>query len=117
MYYALLTLFVIVALLLIVVTILQKGRGDVGAAFGASMGQSIFGAGGVDTVLTKATYWLGGIFLALALILSLVPKEEKGSILEKEEANEVKTAPAKPPAESEKGGTPPSGTPTQEKAQ
>ncbi len=82
MYYALLTLFIIVAVLLIIVSLLQKGRGDVGAAFGGGMGQSIFGVGGVETILTKITYWLGAIFLIVALLLSIVPKE-KSSVVEK----------------------------------
>ncbi len=114
MYYALLTLFVIVAILLIIVTLLQKGRGDVGAAFGAGIGQSIFGVGGVDTILTKATYWLGGLFLLLAIAISIVPKGEKGSILEREIRDESKTAPLQSPGETQKGrgdnaGTPPKG--------
>lgn len=82
MYYALLTLFIIVAILLIIASLLQKGRGDVGAAFGGGMGQSIFGVGGVETILTKVTYWLGALFLILALLLSIIPKE-KGSVVEK----------------------------------
>ena len=103
MYYAVLTLFLMVAVLLIVLSLLQKGRADVGAAFGGGMGQSIFGAGGVDTILTKITYWLGGIFLLLALLLSIIPKEEKGSILEKEIGNEGKTAPIEASPAPEKG--------------
>ncbi len=103
MYYALLALFLMVAILLIILSLLQKGRSDVGAAFGGGMGQSIFGVGGVDTVLTKATYWLGGIFLLLALLLSVVPKEKKGSILEKELKDESKTAPVEPAPLPEKG--------------
>ncbi|GEM_PF-326177 len=103
MYYALLTLFVIVAVLLIILALLQKGRGDVGAAFGGGMGQSIFGAGGVDTILTKATYWLGGIFLVLAVLLSIVPRGERGSIIEKEIRDEVREAPEKPAQGTEKG--------------
>lgn len=115
MYYALLTLFVIVAVLLIILALLQKGRGDVGAAFGGGMGQSIFGAGGVDTILTKATYWLGGIFLVLAVLLSIVPKGEKGSILEKE-LNEGKTAPVKPSGGAQERRGTDTGIPSQEKA-
>ena len=103
MYYFLLTLFVIVAVLLIILSLLQKGRGDVGAAFGGAMGQSIFGAGGVDTILTKATYWLGGIFLVLAVILSVVPKEEKGSIIERSLRDETKGADFKPATGTEEG--------------
>ncbi|MCS7263003.1 MAG: preprotein translocase subunit SecG, partial [Aquificaceae bacterium] len=58
MYYLLLAIFLVVALLLVVVVLLQRSRGDVGSAFGG-MGQGVFGPGGVDTILTKATYWLG----------------------------------------------------------
>ncbi len=103
MYYALLTLFVIVAILLIILALLQKGRGDVGAAFGGAMGQSIFGAGGVDTILTKATYWLGGAFLLLAVLISIVPKEDKGSIIEREFQNETQRTDKQAPAQPEKG--------------
>ncbi len=117
MYYALLTLFVIVSILIIILALLQKGRGDVGAAFGGGMGQSIFGAGGVDTILTKATYWLGGIFLFLAVLLSIVPREEKGSILEKEIENESPTAPAESHPSPEKGREDNTGTPAQKKTE
>ncbi len=103
MYYALLTLFVIVAVLLIILALLQKGRGDVGAAFGGGMGQSIFGAGGVDTILTKATYWLGGLFLVLAILLSIVPRGEKGSILEKKLKDESERAPVQTTPGTQKG--------------
>jgi len=82
MYYAVLTLFIIVALLLIIASLLQKSRGDVGAAFGGGAWQSIFGAGGVETILTKITYWLGALFLILAFLLSVIPKG-KGSVVEK----------------------------------
>ncbi len=103
MYYALLTLFVIVSILLIILALLQKGRGDVGAAFGGAMGQSIFGAGGVDTILTKATYWLGGAFLLLAVLISIVPKEDKGSIIERELQNETQRLDKQAPTKPEKG--------------
>ena len=90
MYYAILTLFIIVAILLIIASLLQKSKGDVGAAFGGGMGQSIFGVGGVETILTKITYWLGALFLILALVLSIIPKEKK-SVIEKLEKEKVET--------------------------
>ena len=70
MYYLFLVLFIIVALLLIAVVLMQRSRGDVGSAFGG-MGQGVFGPGGVDTILTKITYWLGFTLMALAIILAL----------------------------------------------
>ena len=85
MYGLLLTLFVIISILLIILVLIQRGRGsDVGAAFGGGMGQSIFGAGGVDTIFTKATYWLGAIFLALAILLTLLYPSRRGSVVENE---------------------------------
>jgi preprotein translocase subunit SecG len=48
---------------------MQRGRGDVGSAFGG-MGQGVFGPGGVDTILTKATYWLGFMLMGIALLIS-----------------------------------------------
>ncbi len=87
MYGLLLAIFVIVSILLIVIVLMQRGRGsDVGAAFGGGMGQSIFGVGGVDTIFTKATYWLGAAFLILAILLTLLYPSRKGSIVENEVA-------------------------------
>ena len=112
MYYALLTVFVIVALILLILTVVQKGRGDVGSAFGSGMGQTIFGAGGVDTILTKATYWLGGIFLALAILLSLVPRGEKGSVVEERLKDETPAAAPSNQAAPQEGRTDNTGPPT-----
>ncbi|RMH04224.1 MAG: preprotein translocase subunit SecG [Aquificota bacterium] len=108
MYYLLLTLFMIVALLLIGVVLLQRSRGDVGTAFGG-MGQGAFGPGGVDTVLTKLTYWLGFSLMALALLLALTHPSRKGSLI-KDEGKPASTptqqsVPERPPS--------PTGTPSQ----
>ncbi len=83
MYYFLLILFLIVALFLIVVVLLQRSRGDVGAAFGG-MGQGMFGPGGVDTILTKITYWLGFMLMFLAVVLALTHPSRKGSLIKDE---------------------------------
>ncbi|QWK13071.1 MAG: preprotein translocase subunit SecG [Aquificota bacterium] len=83
MYYLFLTLFIIVALLLIAVVLMQRSRGDVGSAFGG-MGQGVFGPGGVDTILTKITYWLGFTLMALAIILALTHPSKKGSLIKDE---------------------------------
>jgi len=83
MYYLFLVLFIIVALLLIAVVLMQRSRGDVGSAFGG-MGQGVFGPGGVDTILTKITYWLGFTLMALAIILALTHPSKKGSLIKDE---------------------------------
>ncbi|ADC89545.1 preprotein translocase, SecG subunit [Thermocrinis albus DSM 14484] len=85
MYYFLLVLFLMVAFLLIVVVLLQRSRGDVGTAFGG-MGQSVFGPGGVDTILTRITYWLGFLFMALAILLALTHPGRRESLIKDEGA-------------------------------
>ncbi|MEJ5339013.1 MAG: preprotein translocase subunit SecG [Aquificaceae bacterium] len=107
MYYLLLTLFVIVALLLIVVVLMQRSRGDVGTAFGG-MGQGVFGPGGVDTILTKVTYWLGFSLMAIAILLALTHPSKRGSLIK----DEGQTAPSKTQQSIPQGQSTPSGTPS-----
>ncbi|MCS6956933.1 MAG: preprotein translocase subunit SecG [Aquificaceae bacterium] len=108
MYYLLLTIFILVALMLVVVVLLQRSRGDVGSAFGG-MGQGVFGPGGVDTILTKATYWLGFSLMALAILLALTHPSRKGSLIKDESQ--------RPPVQTQQnlpqGKNPPSGTPAE----
>jgi len=63
---------VICSLLLIGVILLQKTKGEgLGMAFGAEMGESIFGAR-ASNVLVKITVWLGVIFLVNTVILGVL---------------------------------------------
>ncbi len=65
-------LLVIDAVILIIVILMQKTKGaEVGAVFGAGAAAAVLGAG-ASTVLTKITYWLGGIFMAIVLAMSLI---------------------------------------------
>ncbi len=107
MYYLFLTVFIIVGLLLIAVVLMQRSRGDVGSAFGG-MGQGVFGPGGVDTILTKITYWLGFILMALAIILVLTHPSKRGSLIK----DEGKRAPVQTQSGSNQGQAPSSGPPT-----
>ena len=50
----------------------QKPRSEgLGAAFGGNFTDSIFGAQTSD-ILTKGTIWLGGIFMAITLVLGVL---------------------------------------------
>ena len=64
---------IISSLLLIVVVLMQKSSsgGGLGMAFGAEMGESLFGAR-AGNVLTKATIWLTVIFLLNTTILAKI---------------------------------------------
>jgi len=69
-------LFVLICFLLVVVVLLQSGKGGgISGAFGIGQaGQTIFGASGAGNVLTKATAVLGGAFMLFSLLLALMAK-------------------------------------------
>lgn len=70
--YVLLGINLLVCILLTLLVLMQKPRSEgLGAAFGGNFTDSIFGAQTSD-VLTKGTIWLGGIFMALTLVLGLL---------------------------------------------
>jgi len=70
--YILLGINILVCILLTLLVLMQKPRSEgLGAAFGGNFTDSIFGAQTSD-VLTKGTIWLGGIFMALTLVLALL---------------------------------------------
>jgi preprotein translocase subunit SecG len=92
MIYVLVPIYVIVCVFLILVVLLQQGKGaDVSAAFGASSSQTTFGARGATTLLEKVTTWSFVAFSLLAVTISLMQARPKSSVLAKARA----AAPAK----------------------
>lgn len=68
----LLTINIVVCVLIILVVLMQRPKSEgLGAAFGGGMTENLFGAQ-TTTVLTNITRWLGGVFFALTLILSIL---------------------------------------------
>ena len=93
----LLAILVIVCVLLTLVVLMQRPKNEgLGAAFGSGVTENIFGAQ-TATVLTKATVYLGCIFFAVTLLLTVLTArrslEQRTGVLE----NEVRKA-AIPPA-------------------
>lgn len=75
MYTFLLILLIIDALILGVAILLQSGKGGgLAASFGgaSSSADSVIGSRQAGNLLTKASWWCGGIFLALSFILQLM---------------------------------------------
>jgi len=71
-YYLFVTLYVIACLVLMVVILLQQGKGgDIANAFGGGSSQAVFGARAGATVLTKITAGLTVAFMTLALLLAV----------------------------------------------
>lgn len=81
-----LTIHFVVAIFLIAVILLQSGKGgDIGAAFGAGGSQSLFGARGAATLLSKLTTIGAIIFLLTSLSLATISKFKAtgtGSLIE-----------------------------------
>src|ERR1051325_6823294 len=70
--YFFMTLFIVVCLFMILLVLIQKGRGGgLASAFGGAGGNTAFGSKTGD-VLTWATSVVFGIFLILAITLNLV---------------------------------------------
>lgn len=93
---------VIVALVLIFLVLMQKSQDQgVGAAFGAGMTESVFGAG-TTSALQRITIWCAGIMLASTLILAVLHARRgaggSGSVIDDALRNAPVTAPATPPA-------------------
>src|SRR5678809_1145815 len=70
--YTTLTLFIIVCLFMILIVLIQKGRGGgLASAFGGAGGNTAFGSKTGD-VLTWATSVVFGVFLVLAIGLNML---------------------------------------------
>ncbi|ACH39351.1 preprotein translocase, SecG subunit [Citrifermentans bemidjiense Bem] len=76
----LVTLHIVVCFALIVVVLLQSGKGaEMGASFGASGSQSVFGAGGGSTFMSKLTTSAAIIFMLTSLALAFASGKGGGS--------------------------------------
>ncbi|MGE0813605.1 MAG: preprotein translocase subunit SecG [Vicinamibacterales bacterium] len=72
LYYLFVTLYVIACLVLMIVILLQQGKGgDIASAFGGGGSQAVFGARTGATLLTKVTAGLTVAFMGLALVLAI----------------------------------------------
>jgi preprotein translocase subunit SecG len=70
MYEILIVVYLLVALALIGLVLIQHGKGaDMGAAFGAGASATVFGSSGTGNFLTKTTTILATIFFVLSIVL------------------------------------------------
>src|SRR5215471_17715574 len=90
-------LHVVACFFLIVVVLLQTGKGaDVGAVFGGGS-QTLFGSSGAGNLLTKLTTGTAIVFMITSLILSYGQTHTGSSgLLERIPAEAPATAPEKP---------------------
>jgi preprotein translocase subunit SecG len=70
------TLHVMVCLILIVVVLLQRGKGaEIGAVFGGGASTTIFGSRGAGNFLTRLTTGAAIVFMATSLLLAYFARE------------------------------------------
>lgn len=73
MYEIILLVHVIIAIALVVLILLQQGRGaTIGASFGSGASNTVFGAQGSGSFLLKVTAALGFAFFSTSLILGYI---------------------------------------------
>jgi preprotein translocase subunit SecG len=96
-------LHVMVCLILIVVVLLQRGKGaEMGAVFGGGAGATVFGSRGAGNFLTRMTTAAAVIFMLTSLTLAYVAQDRTGDSLFQGEESEAaaKESPfGEPPAE------------------
>ena len=72
-------LYVMVCLFLILVVLLQAGKGGMGAAFGGSS-QTVFGSSGAGNFLTRLTVISAALFMMLSATLTYVSSSGEKSL-------------------------------------
>jgi preprotein translocase subunit SecG len=118
----LIILHVVVSIALIMIVLLQTGKGaDMGAAFGGGGSQTLFGSTGASTFLSKATTAAAIVFMVTSLALAYIsshqtpssvmtdvktPITEQTSPAAPEKASDTNAATPAPATDTTKGTTP-----------
>ena len=104
-------LHLLVAVILIVIVLLQSGKGsDIGSAFGGGSSQTVFGGRGAATFLSKLTLAAAILFMVSSIALTIL-SERRGnsSVITEERVRQIAPAPASPPAGAPAPATSPAG--------
>jgi preprotein translocase subunit SecG len=100
---------VLLALMIIGLVLLQRGKGaEAGAGFGSGASGTVFGARGTSTLFSKLTAVFAGLFFVTSLTLAYLGSHatpQPTSVLERAAQAAAATAPTK--------ASPPAQTPTQ----
>lgn len=131
MFTAVLALHVVIAVALVVLVLINQGKGaDMGAAFGSGASSTVFGSAGAATFMTKLIASLGTLFFATSLGLAIMASRgigmgQESSVIgdapqqaEGTSASEASEAPDEPdsPDSPNAPGVPEQETPKQEEA-
>ncbi len=99
MYGVLLAILLVLSVVLVTAILLQAGTGGGLAAMGGGAStDSLLGGRQATTILTKATWWLGAIFLILSMLLAGMRSRSSAPRSVLEGAQPTVPAPVAPPA-------------------
>jgi preprotein translocase subunit SecG len=105
---------VLLALMIIALVLLQRGKGaEAGAGFGSGASGTVFGARGTSTLFSKLTAVFAGLFFVTSLSLAYIGSHstaEPTSVLERA-AQAAVSAPSKSPPPAITPATTPAATP------
>lgn len=98
MYIALSILHLLITVGLILIVLLQSGKGaDIGAVFGGGSSQTVFGGRGAATFLSKVTSALAILFMLTSLTLTILASQRgSSSVIGEGAATPAQSAPAPP---------------------
>jgi preprotein translocase subunit SecG len=83
LYAALVVIYVVICFFLILVVLVQQGKGaDIAGAFGGGGSQTAFGARGATTFLHKLTTGAFVGFVVLSLLLSILEARPRNSVIQ-----------------------------------
>lgn len=99
MYLFVVTLHVVLCVFLVLIIILQPGKGgDVGAAFGGAGGSTLFGPQGPTNLLQRATTAVAVMFMGTSLTLAIY--SNKSMLSDSNVEDELERIAAEQPAEA-----------------
>jgi preprotein translocase subunit SecG len=104
----LITIHVLVCVALIMIVLLQTGKGaDMGAAFGGGSSQTLFGTTGASTFLGKATTVAAIIFMITSLWLAYLSshKSDNSIMLDRKQTVEQQISAEQPQATTDQNST------------
>jgi preprotein translocase subunit SecG len=113
-----LIIHVLVCIALILIILLQTGKGaDIGATFGGGSSQTVFGSGGATTFLSKVTIGAAVVFMVTSIVLTYfsgkgVSSIERSIVTERSVPDSSAAVPAQPPL-PDSTGTAPIGRPVE----
>ena len=107
-YIAAIVLYIFVCFFLILVVLLQQGKGaDIAGAFGGGGSQTAFGARGATTLLHKLTTGAFVGFIVLALVLTVLEVRPRSSVVRTLPASAATQKAPAPPAQQPAGAVVP----------